>query len=148
MWKNKKRGCLTLWYNVLHWKWKHRSIWWKEKSGILPSVDCSEFRTITIFITLSLSSKVCKMFCFFIGGQIRDNQSFWGFTELIEGQSWGAGPFRMPVFEGVVWGTNLRGEFEGLEVNGEYEVNDWYSAVFCKMTITKYEVEIAYPITE
>ena len=29
-----------------------------------------------------------------------DNQSSWGFAELIEGQSWGAGPFRMPVFEG------------------------------------------------
>ena len=49
------------------------------------------------------------------GGKCLDNQSFWGFAELIEGQSWGAGPFRMPVFEGLVWGAGLRDKLEGLE---------------------------------
>ena len=42
-----------------------------------------------------------------------DNQSSWGFAELIEGQSWGAGPFRMPVFEGLVWGAGLSDKLEG-----------------------------------
>ena len=44
---------------------------------------------------------------------IVDNQSSWGFAELIEGQSWGVGPFRMPVFEGLVWGAGLRDKLEG-----------------------------------
>ena len=29
-----------------------------------------------------------------------ENQSFWKFAKLIEGQSWGAAPFVMPVYEG------------------------------------------------
>ena len=46
--------------------------------------------------------------------QKMDNQTFWGFANLFEGQSWGAGLFWMALLEGLVWGPGLRVWFEGL----------------------------------